>query len=59
VNDPSGSLFIAAQRLQSALLNRRFDRLVVDLIKINHDAAFEIRLLAKWHVHKTESLKVH
>src|SRR5438552_3551335 len=31
VNDPSGSLFIAAQRLQSALLNRRFDRLVVGL----------------------------
>ena len=39
--------------------NRRFDRLVVDLIKVNDHAAFEIRHLPKRHVHKTEDAVVH
>src|SRR5438067_6736173 len=59
MNDSTRALFIPAQCLQPALLNRRFDRLVVDLIKINHYTAFEICLLAKWHVHKTEGAVVH
>src|SRR5205823_12266976 len=59
VNDPPGALFIAAQRLQPALLDRRFDRLIVDLIEIDDDATLEIRLLPKRHVHKTEGVIVH
>lgn len=34
--------------------NRRFDHLVADLIEIDEHAAFEIRLLTKRQVHKTE-----
>jgi len=47
------------QHLQPALLDRRFDRVVVDLIKMNYDTALEIRFLAKWHVHKTERVVIH
>jgi hypothetical protein len=54
MNDPTGALFIAAARFQSTLFNRRLDRLVVDLVKIDDHAAFEIRLLTERHVHKTE-----
>jgi hypothetical protein len=50
MNDLTGPLFIPADRFQSTLFNRRFDRLIADLIKINHDSAFHIRL--KRHVHK-------
>lgn len=34
-----------------------FDRVVVDLIEIYDDSAFEIRFLPKRHVHKTKALK--
>src|SRR5215510_1943744 len=59
MNDSTGAFFVTAQRLQSTLFNRGFDRLVVDLIEIDEHAAFEIRLLPKGHVHKTESAIVH
>ena len=52
MNDPTGALFVPTQRIELATLNCRFDRLVVDLIKINHDTAFEVALLPKRHVHK-------
>ena len=35
------------------------DCLVVNLIKIDDHPAFEIRLLTKRHVHKTEGVIVH
>ncbi|PYL23065.1 MAG: hypothetical protein DMF37_10660 [Verrucomicrobia bacterium] len=59
MNDPPRALFIAAQCLQPALLDRRFDRLIVDLIEIDDDSTLEIRLLTKRHVDKTEGVIVH
>ena len=47
-----------ANTLQVAALNRWLDRLVVDLIKIDNHAAFQIRLLTKRHVYETEGPKV-
>ena len=40
MNDPTGALFIAAARFQSTLFNRRLDRLVVDLVKIDDPRRF-------------------
>jgi hypothetical protein len=54
-----GALFVPAQHLQVAAFNRRFDRLAINLIEIYNHFAFEIRLLPKRHIHKTESVVVH
>ena len=59
MNDPAGAFFIPPQRLQATLFNRRLDRLVVNLIEVDEHSAFEIRLLTKRHVHKTERVVVH
>jgi hypothetical protein len=59
VNDPPCALFIPTQRLQPALLDRRLDRIVVDLIEIDNHPALQIRLLTKRHVDKAEGVVVH
>jgi hypothetical protein len=59
VDNPTFVLFVPTQRLQPALLNRRFDRVALDLIEIDNHAAFQIRFLTKGHVHKTEAVIVH
>ena len=57
VDDPTRAFFVRTQRHEPALLNRGFDRLVVDLIEIDDHAAFQIRFLTKWHVDKTEGVR--
>src|SRR5438067_1715995 len=59
MNDPACLLLVSTQGIKPAPLDRRFDRLVVDLIEIDDHTAFQIRLLTKRHVHETEGLKVH
>ena len=56
MNDSARALLIAPYCIESRRQDRRFDGVVVNLVKIDLDAGGRVLLLLKRHVHETECL---